>query len=42
MSPSDAAIEAIRTIMVLIVGALMIYTIYDAGLLDPFIRMLTQ
>lgn len=42
MSPSDAVIEAIRTIVMLIVGALMIYIIYDSGILDPFIRMVIQ
>jgi hypothetical protein len=35
--PSGMALEAIRTVLMLIIGGFMLYTLYDAGLMDWFI-----
>lgn len=36
--PSEVVLEAIRTVMILIIGGFMIYTLYDAGMMDWFIN----
>lgn len=36
--PSELALEAIRTVFILIVGGFMVFTLYDAGMMDWLIN----